>query len=98
VRRRTESSCPGLPDPTQVLREKVCHPASPIEVLLRTLRSRGLEVRPGVMSTLVVGEADLFVAYLCSNKGSAPGSFDCLKCRTDLTSWTRLTDEVMRRI
>jgi hypothetical protein len=32
--------------------------AEPIEELLRTLRSRGLEVRPGVMSALVVGEGD----------------------------------------
>jgi uncharacterized protein YqgV (UPF0045/DUF77 family) len=31
--------------------------AESIEELLRTLRSRGLDVRPGVMSTLVVGEA-----------------------------------------
>jgi uncharacterized protein YqgV (UPF0045/DUF77 family) len=31
--------------------------AEPIDDLLRTLRSRGLDVRPGAMSALVVGES-----------------------------------------
>lgn len=31
--------------------------SEPIEDLLRSLRSRGLDVRPGPMSALVVGEA-----------------------------------------
>jgi uncharacterized protein YqgV (UPF0045/DUF77 family) len=30
--------------------------AQPIEEMLRALRSRGLDVRPGAMSTLVAGE------------------------------------------
>jgi uncharacterized protein YqgV (UPF0045/DUF77 family) len=38
--------------------------AEPIEELLTTLRSRGLDVRPGIMSTLVVGEVDALLGGL----------------------------------